>query len=72
MTYRERMKNLREDHDLKQQEVAELLQTTQSYYSKYENGVRPLPIIHLATLAKYYNVTADYILGLTNDPRQIR
>lgn len=62
--YPKRIKDLREDHDLRQIDLAEILQTDQSYYAKYENGKRPLPIHHLITLCKYYNVSADYILGL--------
>ncbi|MBO5232486.1 MAG: helix-turn-helix transcriptional regulator [Clostridia bacterium] len=59
-----RLRELREDRDLHQKEIAELLQTTQQYYSQYENGKRKLPIEHLITLCKFYNVSADYILGL--------
>lgn len=69
MEYSKRLKNLREDNDLKQKEIAEILGTTQSYYAQYENGKRPLPVIHLITLAQYYRVSADYILGLTKDPK---
>lgn len=64
MLYYERLKELREDHDRTQKEIAELLGTDQSYYAKYENGRRPLPLHHLETLCRYYHVSADYILGL--------
>lgn len=64
MEYYDRLKSLRIDHDLNQTQVAKILQTTQSYYSEYELGKRPLPINHLATLALLYKVSADYILGL--------
>lgn len=64
MQYYEVLKNLRIDHDKSQAEIAKLLNTTQTYYSKYELGKHPLPIQHLITLCKYYNVSADYILGL--------
>ncbi len=64
MGYNERIKNLRIDHDKTQKEIAELLGTGQSYYAKYENGHRPLPIDRLRELCLYYNVSADYILGL--------
>ena len=64
MEYYERLKSLREDSDKTQKELAELLKTGQSYYAKYENGVRPLPIDRLVELCIYYNVSADYILGL--------
>lgn len=62
--YWEIIRELREDRDLKQSEVAELLGTTQQVYSRYENGVNELPIRHLRTLCKYYHVSADYILGI--------
>lgn len=64
MPYNEILKNLRIDHDKSQADIAQLLQTTQTYYSKYELGKHPLPIEHLITLCKYYNVSADYVLGL--------
>ena len=64
MYYNEVIRNLRIDHDKSQADIAKLLQTTQTYYSKYELGKHPLPIDHLITLCKYYNVSADYILGL--------
>ncbi len=62
--YWEIIRELREDRDLKQSEVAKLLGTTQQVYSRYENGVNELPIRHLRTLCKYYHVSADYILGI--------
>ena len=64
MEYYERLKNLRIDHDKSQREIAELLQTEQSYYAKYENGHRSLPVERLRQLCEYYHVSADYILGL--------
>lgn len=62
--YYEILKDLREDKDLNQTQVAELLNTDQSYYAKYEKGIRPLPIRHLKTLCLFYGVSADYVLGL--------
>lgn len=62
--YNEVLRELREDKDLTQEDVSNLLHTSQSYYAKYENGVRPLPIKHLITLCDYYKVSADYVLGL--------
>lgn len=67
MKYNQRIRDLREDSDLTQKEVANILKTTQGYYSKYELGKREMPIHHIITLCKYYNVSADYILGLTNE-----
>ena len=72
MKVAERIRALRKDNDKQQIEIAAVLQTSQSYYSKYENGVRPLPAIHIYTLAKYYNVSADYILGLIDDPKPLK
>ncbi len=65
-TYVERMRDLREDNDLKQREVAEVLQITQQVYSRYENGDNEIPIHHLITLARFYNVSTDYILCETD------
>lgn len=64
MTYYQRIKNLREDNDKSQQEIAKILGTSQSYYAQYENGKRPIPMKHIVTLCDYYEVSADYILGL--------
>lgn len=62
--YCTKIKNLRQDNDKTQSDIAKLLKTSQSYYAKYENGRHPLPIEHLKTLCQYYHVSADYILGL--------
>lgn len=69
MKYNERIRDLREDKDLTQKEVAEILNTSQTVYSRYEIGIRALPIEHLIKLCKFYNVSADYILGFTNNPK---
>ena len=63
--YWEIIRELREDRDLKQAEIAAVLKTTQQVYSRYEKGINELPIRHLKTLCLYYNVSADYILGLS-------
>ena len=60
-----RLKDLREDNDIKQRDIAEYLHIKQNTYSQYENGQRQLPIDVLISLAKYYNVSTDYILGLS-------
>ena len=62
-----RLKDLREDHDKLQKDIAELLGISQQYYSEYENGNRTIPVIHLITLAKYYNISIDYIVGLSDE-----
>lgn len=66
MNYMIRMRNLREDNDLTQQEIAELLDTSQTMYARYERGANEMPIRHLIKLARYYDVSTDYLLGLTN------
>ena len=67
--YLQRLRDLREDKELFQSDIAKLLKTTQPQYSKYENGERELPIRHLVTLADFYDTSADYILGRTRDVR---
>ena len=62
--YNKIIRELREDHDLKQKDIAKLLGTTQQVYSRYENGENEIPVRHVITLCKFYNVSADYILGL--------
>ncbi len=69
MKYVKRIRDLREDHDKTQQEIADLLGTSQTMYARYERGANELPLHHLLTLCKIYNVTSDYILGLSDRPR---
>ena len=64
-----RIKDLREDHDLLQKDVANILGISQQYYSEYENGKRTITISHLITLAKYYNVSIDYLVDLSDDDK---
>lgn len=71
MIYAQRIRDLREDKDLNQSEIATILKTTQSYYAQYENGHRPLPIEHLITLCRFYNISPEYILGFTNIPKPL-
>ena len=66
--YNEILRDLREDKDLKQEDIAKILNMKQQQYSNYEIGKRALPIEHLITLCKFYNVSADYILGLPDLP----
>ena len=63
-----RIRDLREDHDIKQQDIADYLQCTQVGYSHYENGKRDIPTDVLIKLADYYNVSIDYLLGRTDNP----
>ena len=67
MLYFPRIRDLREDHDIKQKEIAEFLFCDQSLYSKYERGLRSVPVEIIVKLAQYYNTSADYILGLTDN-----
>ena len=68
MCIRDRMRDLREDNDKTQQEIAEILNTSQTMYARYERGANELPIHHLLALANYYNVSTDYLLGITDKP----
>lgn len=63
--YQKRIRDLREDNDKTQQEIADILGTSQTMYARYERGANELPIHHLLTLCKYYDVSADYVLGLS-------
>lgn len=69
--YFQRLRDLREDKDLKQVQVAALLGIQQTVYSRYERGYQTIPVEHLLVLADFYNVSTDYILGRTNDPRRV-
>lgn len=66
MEYWERIKSLREDNDLTQKNIAAYLNIAQNTYSQYENGKREIPISILVKLCLYFNVSSDYILGLSN------
>ena len=67
MEYQRRLRDLREDHDMTQQEVAEILGTSQTMYARYERGANELPIRHLIRLADYYGVSTDYLLCRTEE-----
>ena len=62
--YIKRIRDLREDHDKTQAEIAKILGTSQTMYARYERGANELPLRHLITLCAYYGVSADYILGI--------
>ena len=64
-----RLRDLREDRDLTQSEIAKLLHIKQNTYSQYENGQRQIPLEMLITLAKYYETSIDYIVGLTDNKK---
>lgn len=67
--YFQRLKDLREDKDLKQADIAEFLGIKQTVYSRYERGYQNIPLEHLLKLADYYNVSTDYIFGRTNNQK---
>lgn len=69
--YVQRIRNLREDSDKTQAEIAEILGTSQTMYARYERGANELPLRHLITLCEYYHVSADYILGLSDKNKNI-
>ena len=68
MDYVDRIRALREDNDITQKAIADILGTSQTMYARYERGANEMPIRHLITLCKFYKVSADYILGFTNKP----
>ena len=67
MNYKLRIRDLREDHDKTQQNIADLLGTSQTMYDRYERGASELPVRHLIRLAQYYHVSMEYIVGLTDN-----
>ena len=70
MKYIKRIRDLREDNDKTQQEIAEILGTSQTMYARYERGANELPIHHLIKLCQLYKVSADFILGLSDSPKK--
>ena len=72
MPHYQRLKDLREDNDLTQSKIAQMLYITQQQYSLYEKGYRDIPTQALITLADFYNTSVDYILGRTNNPSPIK
>ena len=68
MDYIKRIRDLREDRDKTQREIAEVLGTSQTMYARYERGANELPIRHLIALCRYYHVSADYILEHLTKP----
>ncbi|MBQ4510274.1 MAG: helix-turn-helix transcriptional regulator [Clostridia bacterium] len=70
MKYIKRIRDLREDSDKTQQEIADILGTSQTMYARYERGANELPIHHLIKLCEIYNVSADYILGLSDSSKK--
>ncbi len=71
MYYYQRLRDLREDADKNQEEIANILLISRQHYSLYERGERELPMHHFITLAKFYNVSLDYLAGLVDTPRKL-
>ena len=67
----QRLKDIREDNDLKQEDIAKLLSTTRQQVSKWENGVQMMGIDKYIILAKFYNLSIDYLVGLTDIPKKL-
>ena len=67
-----RLRELREDNDLRQEDIANLLKTTQQVYSRYEKGINEIPIRHLITIARFYNVSIDYLVGETDTKKRYK
>lgn len=72
MYYTERLQFVRDCKNITQKELAEILNIKQQQYARYEKGINVMPITYLPKICKYLNVSADYILGLTNDMKEIR
>ncbi len=68
----QRFRDLREDRDLKQQTLADLLNISQTTYSRYESGTLDIPSVSLIKLAKFYGTSIDYLLGLTDNKKPYR
>ena len=71
MYYYKRFRDMREDSDIKQEEVAAYLGIAQTQYSRYERGERELPLHHAVALARYYNVSLDCLTGISDQPRKL-
>ena len=69
-TYMDKLRGLREDNDLTQAQIADLLGTSQTMYARYERGANEMPIHHLLTLCGFYNVSADFLLGVSIDKKR--
>ena len=67
----QRLKDVRNDADLTQADVAKILNISRQHYSMYERGDRELPMHHFITLAKYYNISLDYLAGLVDTPKKL-
>lgn len=71
MFYYKRLKDMREDNDKTQTQIAEILGIKQQQYARYENGTNEIPLHHLIALSRYYNVSLDYLAGIIDTPRKL-
>lgn len=71
MNYYQRLRDMREDNDQSQDAIAQLLNTTRQQYARWESGAYQMPIENYKILAKYYNISLDYLAGLTDKPRKL-
>ena len=71
MYFYQRLKDLREDSDKNQSQIAEILGMKRQQYARYESGLQEIPLHHFITLARYYNVSLDYLAGLIDTPRRL-
>ena len=67
----QRLRDLREDSDKKQDDIARVLNISRQQYQLYESGKREMPMHHFVTLARYYNVSLDYLAGLVDTPKKL-
>ncbi len=72
MYYYQRLRDMREDNDLKQEAVAKIIDTTQEQYSRYERGTREIPLHSMIKLAEFYKVSMDYMCGLVDTPLPLK
>ncbi|MBO5883707.1 MAG: helix-turn-helix transcriptional regulator [Clostridia bacterium] len=67
----QRLRDIREDNDKKQEDIARVLNISRQQYQLYESGKRELPMHHFITLSRYYNISLDYLAGLTDTPKKL-
>jgi transcriptional regulator with XRE-family HTH domain len=72
MYHYQRLRDLREDKDMTQSDIAKLLGTARDQYNKYELGKQEIPFHHVITLAKFYNVSIDYLADLISEPKKLK
>ena len=72
MTMLKRLRDIREDRDLKQKNIASVLGISIQQYQLYESGKREIPVHHLRTLCEFYNISSDYVLEFTDDPSSLK